>query len=144
MTESPTAHGGLRFLEGRWRGEGTLRGRPVTSVSECRPSAQGGGALSMRVATFRDGTVIHEEDILWMFDSGRAVRCVTRPQADAEQVWRIRESEPGAWELTHPAHRWTIRRAPDGHAYDETFDTAGPDGAMRPGVVLHHVRVAHP
>ena len=137
---SSVHHDGLRFLEGRWSGEGTLRGRPVTSRSECRPSAQGDGALSMRVETLRDGAVVHEEDVLWSFDTARVVRCVTRPRADAEQVWRVRETEPGAWELTHPSHRWTIRRAPGADAYDETFESAGPDGALRPVVVMHHVR----
>ena len=112
--------GAFRFLVGRWRGTGTLRGRPVTSVSECRVSANAPDALTLRVTTLRDGTPIHEEDIHWMTASGAAVRCVTRPRSDEEQIWRVRR--PGAaplWELTRPGFVWTIERTADG--YREVF-----------------------
>jgi hypothetical protein len=93
----------------------------------------------MRVETLRDGAVVHEEDLTWMFEPDALVRCVTRPRSDAEQVWRVRELPGGdAWELTHPGHVWTIRRTPGG--YEESFDTLGPDGARRAVVVMRHVR----
>jgi hypothetical protein len=132
----------LRFLVGRWRGEGTLRGKPVTSRSECRVSPNAPDALTLRVQTLRGGAVIHEEDVHWMTDSSLLVRCVTRPRSDEEQVWRVRALEGGrAWELTRPGHHWTVRRTGD-DAWEETFATVAADGAVVPVVVLSHVRDA--
>ena len=140
--------GALRFLVGRWRGTGTLRGRPVTSVSECHVSPSAPDALTLRITTLRDGTPIHEEDIHWMTASGAvgaggasgvAVRCVTRPRSDEEQIWRMRR--PGAaprWELTRPGYLWTIERTADG--YREVFETVAADGARTTVVQLTHVR----
>lgn len=129
---------GLGFLAGRWRGEGTVRGRPATSRGVCRPSASSPDALSMQVATSRDGRVIHEEDILWMPATGRAVRCVTRPATGDEQVWRVTRLGADAWELARPGFVWTIRRTESG--YEETFDAGGADGNMVRVVALRHVR----
>jgi hypothetical protein len=134
----------LRFLVGSWRGEGTLRGKPVTSRSVCRISPNAKDALTLRVETLRDGAVIHEEDVHWMADSAVLVRCVTRPRSDEEQVWRVRQSADGrSWELTYPGHAWSIRRT-DEDAWEETFSTVGADGAAKPVVVLRHVRASGP
>lgn len=132
---------GLGFLVGRWRGEGTLRGKPVTSRTECHVAAQG-GSLSMRTETLRGGAVLHQEDLLWMPATGALVRCVVRPRSDEEQVWRVRAAGDGVWELSYPGHAWTIRRTADG--YEESYGTVGAGGTVTPVVLLRHRRCEDP
>lgn len=130
----------LRFLVGRWRGEGTLRGRAVTSHSECVRS--GDGSLRLDVETRRDGEVVHRESVAFRATAEGGVAATTSPRPGTAQAWEV-EERGARLVLRHPGFRWEV--APDGErAYDETFDAVAPDGRATRIVALRHTRLGAP
>jgi hypothetical protein len=132
---------GLRFLAGRWRGEGTLRGVRITSFNVWRDDAD--GSLRLSSDTLRDGQVVHREcAVLREAAPGRIAATSSSDRVPA-QSWDVAAVEAGRWTLTHPGFAWEIRRESD-DVYAETFDEVRSLGSAERVVELRHVRVPEP
>ena len=137
--------GALEFLLGRWSGEGTVRGSPVTTTSEA--ASMGAGLLRLDVET-RDGAgaLLHRERVLFRGEADGGAAATTSPWRGGVQLWRVAEEEVGRlFILTSGGgagerrFRWLIVRTGE-NTYRETFSIAEPGAAFENVVDLTHRR----
>jgi hypothetical protein len=129
----------LRFLVGRWRGEGTVRADGVTA--DVTASLEPDGSISIVHVTHREGAQDHRETIALRDHRGRTsafIRSGSGPEQRFQLVpspagWRFTRADPKAGPMA-----WEIER--DGaDALRERFSLG--EGAARETVVsLRHVR----
>ena len=125
---------GLRFLVGRWRGEGTLRGEAVTTRS--RPALAADGSLRLEVLA-RQGEVVRRERVTFREDDSGVVVSTTEPRPGVTQRWSV-EDVDGVIVLRSPGFVWHV--LPGDRDYEEMFDAVAPDGRTTRIVALRHVR----
>ena len=137
--------GALEFLLGRWSGEGTVRGSPVTTTSEAVP--MGEGLLRLDVET-RDGAgaLLHRERVLFRGEADGGAAATTSPWRGGVQLWRVAEEDGGRrFVLTSGGGAgerrflWVMERTGEG-TYHETFAVAEPGAAFETIVDLTHRR----
>jgi hypothetical protein len=129
----------LRFLVGRWRGEGTVRADRVTA--DVAASAEPDGSIAIDHVTHRPGAEDHRERIVLRDHRGRTsafIRSGSGPEQRFQLVpspagWRFTRADPRAGFMT-----WEIERQGDG-AIAERF-SLGEGAAAETVVSLRHVR----
>ena len=129
----------LRFLVGRWRGEGTVRTDRVTA--DVAASLEPDGSIAIVHVTHRPGAEDHRETIALRDHRGRTsafIRSGSGPEQRFQLVpsasgWRFTRSDPRAGFMA-----WEIER--DGEdALRERF-SLGEGAAAETVVSLRHVR----
>ena len=128
----------LRFLVGRWRGEGTVREDRVTA--DVTATAEPDGSIAIVHLTHRPGAEDHRETIALRDHRGRTsafIRSGTGPEQRFQLVpspsgWRFTRSDPRAGFMA-----WEVER--DGDAIRERF-VLGQGDAAETVVSLRHVR----
>jgi hypothetical protein len=128
----------LRFLVGRWRGEGTVRTDRVTA--DVTASAEPDGSIAIVHVTHSPGAEDHRERIVLRDHRGRTSAFI-RAGSGPEQRFQLVPS-PAGWRFTRSDRKagfmaWEIER--DGDALAERF-TLGEGAAAETVVSLRHVR----
>jgi hypothetical protein len=129
----------LRFLVGRWRGEGTVRTDRVTA--DVVGTAEPDGSIAIVHVTHREGAADHRESIVLRDHRGRTsafIRAGSGPEQRFQLVpspsgWRFTRSDPRAGFMA-----WEIERQGD-DALAERF-SLGEGAAAETVVSLRHVR----
>jgi hypothetical protein len=128
----------LRFLVGRWRGEGTVREDRVTA--DVAVTEEPDGSIAIVHLTHRAGAADHREKIVLRDHRGRTSAFI-RSGSGPEQRFQLVPSKSG-WRFTRADPRagfmaWEIER--DGDALRERF-SMGEGAAAETLVALRHVR----
>jgi hypothetical protein len=130
-----------RFLIGSWRGNGRLRGAPLTSETVVRELP--GGALASDIECRSDGRVVHREHTVFFGHATHGASALSVADDGRATHWRVLSDHAGRLSLSpadyEPSSRrslcWTLVLDAAG-VLVETFSEA-PDREL---VMLEHVR----